>query len=54
MYGSRFGQGNTVMLVMAVLSSAVAVGFAQVVAEQSWPKRPWAQKSVSGLKDAAR
>ena len=43
MYGSRFGQGTAVMLVIAVLASAVAVGFAQAVVQQSWPKRPWAQ-----------
>ena len=54
MYGSRFGQGTAVMLVMAVLSSAVAVGFAQVVAEQSWPKRPWAQPTDSGARDGTR
>lgn len=54
MYGSRFGQGSAVMLVMAVLSSAVAVGFAQVVAEQSWPKRPWAQPADSGAQDGSQ
>ena len=54
MYGSRFGQGTAVIIVIAVLFSAVSVGFAQAVAEQSWPKRPWAQHSDSGLKDAAR
>jgi len=54
MYGSRFGQGTTVIIAIAVLFSAVSVGFAQAVAEQSWPKRPWAQQSDSGLKDAAR
>ncbi|HLC05925.1 MAG TPA: hypothetical protein VJK02_23055 [Anaerolineales bacterium] len=54
MYGSRFGQGTAVIIVIAVLFSAVSVGFAQAVAEHSWPKRPWAQHSDSGLKDAAR
>jgi len=54
MYGSRFGQGNTVMLVMAVLSSAVAVGFAQAAAQQVWPRRPWAQPADSGARNATR
>ncbi|HLC04656.1 MAG TPA: hypothetical protein VJK02_16600 [Anaerolineales bacterium] len=54
MYGSRFGQGTAVMLVMAVLGSAVAVGFAQAVAEQSWPKRPWAQPADFGARDGTR
>jgi len=54
MYGSRFGQGNAVMLVIAVLSSAVAVGFAQAAAEQVWPRRPWAQTADFGSQDGAR
>jgi len=54
MYGSRFGQGTAVMLVMAVLSSAVAVGFAQAVAQQVWPKRPWAQPADFGARDGTR
>ena len=54
MYGSRFGQGNAVMLVIAVPSSAVAVGFAQAAAEQVWPRRPWAQTADFGSQDGAR
>jgi len=53
MYGTRFGQSSAVMLVMAVLGSAVGVGFAQAFAQQVWPKRPWAQATDPGLKDVA-
>jgi len=53
-YGSRFGQGNTVMLVIAVLSSAVAVGFAQAAAQQVWPRRPWAQPADTTARDGTR
>ena len=54
MYGSRFGEGSVVMLVLAVLTSAVAVGGAQAFAQQVWPKRPWAQSVDSSLKNGVR
>jgi len=43
MFGSRFVETNSVILVMAALSSAVAIGFAFAISYQLWPVRPWAK-----------
>ncbi len=42
MFGSRFGESESVLLAMVVLSSAVGFGFAFAASYQIWPERPWA------------
>jgi len=46
MFGNRFGETDTVILVAAALMTSVAIGFAFAFAHQLWPDRPWAQKPV--------
>jgi len=47
MFGSRFGGTDMVILAIAALSSAVAIGFAFAFAYQVWPDRPWATQAAS-------
>lgn len=47
MSGSRFGETNSLILVVAALCSAVAIQFAFAFAYQFWPERPWAIQAAS-------
>jgi len=49
MFGSRFGETDSVILVIAALSSAVAIGFAFAFAYQVWPDRPWVKRTGTCL-----
>ncbi|MFV2045675.1 MAG: hypothetical protein ACC700_20905 [Anaerolineales bacterium] len=46
-FGSRFSETESVILVMAVLASAVAIGFAFAISFQFWPERPWAKNTIT-------
>ncbi len=46
LFGSRFGETEAVILAIAALSSAVAIGFAFAIAYQLWPERPWGQNNA--------
>lgn len=48
MYGSRFGQTSTALLVVGVLFSVLAIGLAQAFCHQLWPDRPWATDTDGG------
>ncbi len=47
MFGSRFGETESVILAIAVLMTAVAIGFAFAFGYQLWPERPWAKNTVT-------
>ena len=47
MFGSRFGEKESVLLAIAALSSAVAIGIAFAISYQLWPERPWAKDTAS-------
>jgi hypothetical protein len=48
MYGSRSGEIDLTLIVIGVLCSMVAIGFAFAFSYQIWPDRPWAQSEKKG------
>ena len=47
MFGIRSGEQNSLILIAAVLFSAVAIQFAFAFAYQFWPERPWSKQAGS-------